>query len=221
MNILDKTGLTYLWSKIKGKIDAKQNKITYGSTEPTGGTDGDVYLMTTSEDTADKIGDLSTLTTDDKTNIVTAINETNTKNIITARLTSNYTITTASVYETLPLEEWEKIGDKLSINNNGEVVVGTGVHHVKITGNARNTTGTVAGKYVTIQNSSSQQLVQSIVYKPVANQTIMVPLAPATFEVSEGERLSLRVYGAKGDVWVGNNQAYGMLATYITIEVVD
>lgn len=77
MNILDKTGLTYLWSKIKGKIDAKQNKITYGSTEPTGGTDGDVYLMTTSEDTADKVGDLSTLTTDDKSSIVGALNEIN------------------------------------------------------------------------------------------------------------------------------------------------
>lgn len=202
-------------------IGNKQNKITYGTEEPTGGVSGDVYLMPISEDSVDKVGDLSTLTTTDKSCAVAAINEVKNKHIITARLIANYTLTASSIYETLPLQEWTKVGDKLSVNSNGEVVIGAGVHHIKITGNARNTTGTVAGKYVTIQNSNSQQLVQSIVYKPVANQTIMVPLAPATFEVSEGERLSLRVYGAKGDVWVGNSQTYGMLATYMTIEVVD
>ena len=79
---LDNIGLTHLWSKIKSKIDAKQNKITYGSAEPTGGTDGDVYLMTVNEDTADKVGDLSTLTTDNKTNVVSAINELNNNRVV-------------------------------------------------------------------------------------------------------------------------------------------
>lgn len=74
-NYLDKTGLEHFWAEIKSKINAKQNKITYGSTEPTGGSDGDVYLMAVNEDTADKVGDLSTLLTNDKTNVASAINE--------------------------------------------------------------------------------------------------------------------------------------------------
>lgn len=77
MNFLDKTGLTHFWSKIKTLINNKQNKITYGTSEPSGGVDGDVYLMPVDEVTADKVGDLSTLTTEEQSSVVGALNEIN------------------------------------------------------------------------------------------------------------------------------------------------
>lgn len=202
-------------------IGNKQNKITYGTEEPTGGVSGDVYLMPISDDSVDKVGDLSTLTTTDKSCAVAAINEVKNKHIITARLTSNYAITTANTYETLPLVEWLKIGDKLSINSNGEVVIGAGVNRIKVNAQTRMSTGTVGNKYLTVQNSQGQQLLQAINYKANASGYNLLSMSDAIFEVTEGETLRLRAYGASGDTFAGASQTYGMLITYMTVEVVD
>lgn len=90
-NYLDKTGLARLWEKITSSIATKQNKITYGSAEPTGGEDGDIYLMTEPNDAVDKVGDLSTLTTDDQSSVVAAINELNNRVVFETTLTANTT----------------------------------------------------------------------------------------------------------------------------------
>lgn len=88
-NYLDKTGLVRLWEKITSSIATKQNKITYGSAEPTGGEDGDIYLMIEPNDAVDKVGDLSTLTTDDKSSVVAAINELNNRVVFETTLTED------------------------------------------------------------------------------------------------------------------------------------
>lgn len=87
-NYLDKTGLARLWEKITSIIATKQNKITYGADEPTGGEDSDLYLMTEPNEAVDKVGDLSTLTTDDKSSAVAAINELNNRIVFETTLTS-------------------------------------------------------------------------------------------------------------------------------------
>lgn len=168
---------------------------------------------------ANEIGDLANLETTSQNNLVSAINEVNTKNIITARLTSNYAITTANTYETLPLEEWKKIGDKLSVNDNGEVVIGEGVNFIKVNGNARMNNGSNGAKYLTIQNSNNQQLLQTINMRDQTGSTPL-SLSPSIFPVTKGEKIKLRVYGAANDTIAGANQEYGMLVTYLTVEVV-
>lgn len=135
MNILDKTGLTYFWSKIKTKLDAKQNKITYGSTEPTGGTNGDVYLMTVNEDTADKVGDLSTLTTDDKSSVVGAINELNDIHYMAIGLSANVNVTISSgwTYPKLAMDTVKRsVGNGKLIHQNNTIVIGPGVKYVRV-----------------------------------------------------------------------------------------
>lgn len=143
-----------------------------------------------------------------------------TNHICTARLTSNYSLTASNAYETLPLEEWLTIGDKLSVNEDGNIVIGAGVNRIKINANARMTTGTGL-KYLTIQNSNGQQLLQTINYKPSASGYLALSLSDAIFPVTEGETLRLRVYGASGDTIAGASQEYGMLVTYMTVEVID
>lgn len=176
------------------------------------------------------IGNLSNLTTTAQTDLVSAINEVNAKevtptaverNVLTARLESNYTVTTANVYEVLPLSEWLKIGNKLSVNSDGKIVIGAGVNHVKVCAVARSTSGTAANKFLTVQNSNDKQLLQAVGYKASTSGAINLAIPSGIFAVSEGEILSLRVYCAKNDVWVGTNTDYGMLITYMTVEVID
>lgn len=56
----------------------------------------------------------------------------NTKNIITASGTSNFTTSTTDI-EKIELTTTTKVGDKLSISNGG-VLIGSGVSYVKISG---------------------------------------------------------------------------------------
>ena len=103
MKFLDKTGLTYLWEKISNGINAKQNKITYGTDEPTGGVSGDVYLMPISDDSVDKVGDLSTLTTEDQSSVVAAINEVNNRIV--------YEMVLESATDTIEVTDLDMVAD--------------------------------------------------------------------------------------------------------------
>lgn len=142
-------------------------------------------------------------------------------NILTARLTANYAIKTANTYETLPLTLWDKTGNKLSVNNSGAIVIGAGVKKIKVCANTRVGSGTVGNKYLTIQNSNGQQLVQAIQGKASTSYAIDISISAAIFSVTEGETLSLKVYGAAGDTYNGASQEYGMLTTYLTAEVIE
>lgn len=220
MNILDKTGLTYFWSKIKTKLDAKQNKITYGSTEPTGGTNGDVYLMTVNEDTADKVGDLSTLVTEDKSSVVGAINEINEKtsaNIMTIGLSANktFTISTAWTYTKLVCDTLQlKLGNKLTFEN-GAIKIGEGVKCVKISANAM-TNGITNYQIVNIALNGTYK---STGYYRATNAGYFgtIGLTPVVIEVTKGDEISL-TYGAGA---TGSLVIAGGTTTYLTVEVIE
>lgn len=218
MNILDKTGLTYFWSKIKTKLDAKQNKITYGSTEPTGGTNGDVYLMTVNEDTADKVGDLSTLTTDDKSSVVGAINELNDIHSMSICLSgnTNITVSTTWTYTKLNLAtDKAVIGSGKLIKQNGTVKIGAGVKYVRISGNGM-LRGIANTSQVVVLMHNNTQIGAGYFSDSSTSTWGTIGISPITIPVQEGDIIALAVgAGATGTLVIA-----GGTYTYINVEVV-
>lgn len=159
-----------------------------------------------------------------QTNVEEAINEVNvkaTKNIITCRLTSNYTIEKTNTYEMLPLSEWCKIGDKLSVNSDGGIVVGAGVNYIKIGATVRYREGVVGQKYMTIAKEGNLQLIQASSYRPSTTGVTIISSSDGLFPVKEGDIIGLYVYSTAEDSVGGSTNDNGQLISYLTAEVVE
>ena len=74
------------------------------------------------------IGDLTLLTTTDKSSVVNAVNEVNSKNMISIYLSAN---TDVSNNGKVPFDLSTSVGNKLTFNNNG-IVIGANVTKVKV-----------------------------------------------------------------------------------------
>jgi hypothetical protein len=79
------------------------------------------------------IGELTDLNTETKENLVEAINETNTKNCLTIkRIENTLDVTEWQGYDvSFPIISSQK-GNKLSVNENGQVVIGAGINYIKV-----------------------------------------------------------------------------------------
>lgn len=132
------------------------------------------------------------------------------KNIITASVSENYTLTTAN-YEILPLNISTKIGNKLQLENN-QIIVGSGVSKIKISAKVSFNTLTSGLKWLTLfQNNAAVS----------ANPMILTGRATLStneilVNVVEGDKFTLQINGTNDDVIRG-----GVAYTNITIEVVD
>ncbi len=121
-------------------------------------------------------------------------------NVIKAYLSDAYYIKTSGVYEKIPLDSYTKIGNKLTLNSNGEIVVGAGVSYVEISAivdlvGANMTTG---GKNIVIQKNGNISYRTWDNFNPVHNANIVLP--STILEVQEGDTLSLAFYGVKNDL---------------------
>ena len=131
------------------------------------------------------------------------------------RNASNQNLATAETYEVIKWTHSTKVGTGLSLNSDGGIVIGDGVSVVRISGQL--TVGAQANglKYASIWTSvNSTHLVRS-----QANVTTTYPqtinFAPKLVSVSPGNVLTVRLYGAQGDVVYG-----GTMQSYFTVEAV-
>lgn len=211
--------LEYFLSKIKNLISGKQNKITYGSAEPTGGEDGDVYLkLSSSDNSVDKVGDLSTLTTDDRSSVVAAINELNDIHSMSICLSANANITVSTTWTYTKLNlatDKAVIGSGKLIKQNGTVKIGAGVKYVRISGNGMLRGIANTSQVVTLMHNNTQ-LGAGYFSNSSTSAWGTIGISPITIPVQEGDIIALAVgAGATGTLVVA-----GGTYTYINVEVV-
>lgn len=166
------------------------------------------------------IGDLNTLNTTNKSSIVGAINEVNTKNIMTLGLNEDY-ISTSSSTTKIPLTKtMNSVGDKLTYYDNG-IKIGSGISKVKVSANIMEITnsaclcgGTIAKNGITLADSVSV----GFQYIPTSGQLFNSSFTSIVVDVKENDILYLTAYSQDSNS--KTIVAYSGRATYLTVEVV-
>ncbi len=131
------------------------------------------------------------------------------------RNASNQNLMAADAYEIIQWTHSTQTGYGLSLNSAGGIVIGEGVNMVRISGQATVGAQSNGMKVAAIWTSTGNtHLSRTQAYVSTANpQTIN--FAPKLVAVSPGNVLTMRLYGAKGDVLYG-----GTMQSYFTVEVV-
>ncbi|MEE3417886.1 MAG: hypothetical protein VZQ62_00935 [Methanosphaera sp.] len=162
-----------------------------------------------------EVGDITTLTTTDKSSIVNAINEVNTKDIITVYVTSTYTASSAADYIPNSLTINSQLGNKLSVSG-GNVVIGSGVSKILVSGTAVLSLSGSGSKIrnFSIRKNDTNQKTASENFSHTGWAKISI--TSALIDVEEGDTIKIQSYLQSGDKLNG-----GYAYTYITLEVVE
>ena len=170
-------------------------------------------------------GDLTNLTTTDKSSLVGAINEINTvngKNMIMMQLTGAQSFSNA--YTKLNLSAGTTFGTKLSVSSN-QVKIGSGVNHIKVSATFGYNYTSAGMRYLRITknwNASSidtTSIAMQQTYENSTNHVGTIAITDVVVPVSEGDLIAMYVYGLSGDS--ARYTTSGMIQTNMTIEVVD
>lgn len=131
------------------------------------------------------------------------------------RNASNQNLTTSEAYEIVKWTHSTVVGKGLTLNSSGGIVIGEGISVVRISGQITSGAQVNGMKVAAIWTStSSSHLSRTQAYVSTANpQTIN--FATKLVNVSAGNVLTVRVYGASGDVIYG-----GAMQSYFTVEAV-
>ena len=170
-------------------------------------------------------GDLTNLTTTDKSNLVSAINEINAvngKNIIMVQLTRTQSF--GSAYTKLNLSAGTTIGTKLSVSSN-QVRIGSGVNHIKLSATFGYNYASAGMRYLRITKNFDTSSIDTTSialqqkYENSTNHVGTISITDVVVPVSEGDLIGMYVYGLNGDSV--RYTTSGMIQTNMTIEVVD
>lgn len=137
------------------------------------------------------------------------------RDIITANLSSDYTITTGGAYVDIPLNSNVSVGSRLTLSGGG-VVIGSGITKVKTSAKIvlpsnKLTTG---GKNIVIRKNGSTIVDRNwLSLSVVGNNSLALP--SKLIEVKAGDVLKLGYYGAKDD------GIQGGVYTCLTVEAVE
>ena len=138
------------------------------------------------------------------------------KNILTAVGSTPITITTAGLNKFNLDRVFSKVGNKLSLDD-GDVLIGTGIHHVMISGSGMMVIRSAGAKNIAIHQNNTERAISMNSYLTVTDdQNITKSIAPVLLSVSSGDRFSLKFYAAKNDIIANQWER-----TYVTVEVVD
>lgn len=144
-------------------------------------------------------------------------------NIMTAYLTSNYSVSQQNIWINLPLVQFKKLGDKLSISSGG-VRIGKGVSYVKTSANLEvASSGATGSVYIGIQKNSTTVFENlTVLWNAGAEKCYTLSASPILIDVVEGDIISLAVL--KYEESAGNVlSAVGIpsdIFTGLTVEVV-
>lgn len=160
------------------------------------------------------MSDSSTNTVQNNT-IKAYVDEKTSINILTATLSDNYALQNTGSYEILPLIQSTKIGNKLSVNSSGGIVIGAGINYIKVSSNVSyNTVASANAKWNTIFKNTS-----AIYPCPTyANNRVTIGNSGGLISVTQGDVIYLKVQGSATDVIRGGaSNRY----TCLTVEVVS
>lgn len=134
-----------------------------------------------------------------------------TRSTITASFSTNHTIATTNTEEKVNLDTSVSVGNKLTLNNSGEIVVGSGVRAILVSANINYQTITAGVKYVIIKQNGAT------VYQNTSqiSARTSLPITPSLVEVQEGDKITLYLNGTQNDVI-----RRGVAFSNITVEVV-
>lgn len=138
-------------------------------------------------------------------------NAINTKNIITATISSNHTIQTSNTYEQLILNSKTSKGSSFTLTNDGAILIGSGISVIKLSANVSFNSVTAGLKWITIYKNDA--VVAAAPCTLSARDCISISNLITT--VSEGDKIYIKVQGTASDV-VRGTIAY----TNITIEAI-
>ena len=166
---------------------------------------------------ASSIGDITDLETTVKTDLVSAINEVNEKNIITAGLSSDYTTPTANTI--LQITGWtslDTIGNKLSLSNN-KIVIGSGISKVKVSYavEARSAGSGSINIYLRHNDTLISQEVETFT---AANQNGELMYIPRLIDVQENDTIDLVIYAPQNSKIIAGYD--NIRSSIITAEVI-
>lgn len=120
----------------------------------------------------------------------------------------------ANTYEVIKWTNATTVGTGLSLNSAGGIVIGEGVSVVRVSGQLAVGAQSNGLKYAAIMTANNAQHARTQAYVSTTNpQTIN--FAPKLLSVSPGNVLTVRLYGAQGDVLYGGN-----MQSYFTVEAV-
>ena len=167
---------------------------------------------------ATKIGDLTDLDTTIKTDVVSAINEVNEKNIMSITLSSTYTIPTSNTLVSVSgFSLLNSVGSKLTFSNN-KIVVGAGVSKILVSYSAEALSNASSNLSIYLSVGSSLITQESIKFT-AANQVGEVVCTPMLIDVNENDAIGLTVYSTQGNKITGTVD--GRNETVITVQVVE
>lgn len=140
------------------------------------------------------------------------------QNFMVAYMTNDYYVEETKVSEILPLDKVESSnGDKLTLLSHA-IKIGSGVKHIRISGNVYFYTGTVSGIKTGSIFKNDREVINTII--SVSGNTAggyqHMPIASKVISVSEGDLIKLLVQGTEGDRI--RNYPQG---TFLCVEVVD
>lgn len=136
------------------------------------------------------------------------------KNIMTAGITSNFTLT-ASGNNRVPIDKQiAKVGDKFTMSD-GKIIVGSGISYVKVSANAMMNSATTGAKNMTIYKNGEQCAISMESRTLTASTNIAKAIAPMLVPVQAGDYFELYLYGAVDDTLLSPS-----IRTYVTIEAV-
>ena len=176
----------------------------------------------TADDKADanatKIGDLTDLDTTAKTDVVSAINEVNEKNIMSMGLSSTYTIPTSNTFVSVSgFSLLNSVGSKLTFSNN-KIVVGAGVSKILVSYSAVALSNASSNLSIYLSVGSSLITQESIKFT-AANQVGEAACTPILINVNENDAIGLTAYSTQGNKITGTVD--GRYETVITVQVVE
>lgn len=165
------------------------------------------------------IGDLNDLSTETKESLVEAINETNTKNCLTIKRTENTLDVTAwQGYDvSFPIISSQK-GNKLSVNENGQVVIGAGINYIKVNLNFEFVFSVTTTSYIQFKIlKNSEVMAVNRIYNLTADIRENSNITPVLIPVTQGDIIKMQITSAiEGTLTLGGGNF-----AYITVEAID
>lgn len=131
------------------------------------------------------------------------------------RNSSNQNLTAADTYEIVKWTHATSVGTGLSLNSAGGIVIGEGVSMVRISGQITAGAQSNGLKVAAIWTSSSNTHLARTQASITTSSPQTINFAPKLVSVSPGNVLTVRFYGASGDVVYG-----GSMQSYFTVEAV-
>lgn len=165
------------------------------------------------------IGELTDLNTETKESLVEAINETNTKNCLTIKRTENTLDVTAwQGYDvSFPIISSQK-GNKLSVNENGQVVIGAGINYIKVNLNFEFVCSVTTTSYIQFKIlKNSEVMAVNRIYNLTADIREISNITPVLIPVTQGDIIKMQITSAiDGTLTLGGGNF-----AYITVEAIN